>query len=333
MSKPGKKVFVKGYYGFGNFGDDIFCAVINWRLKNFTDYDPIFIGRGFPKGINYIKTKGNIHRNFLELYYSIRSKHIIFFGGSLFHSTFKKTDYRNLIAKLKLNKKTNAFGISVGPFVNERAELENLNFLNNLQAVFVRDNRSLKLSDNFKYSFDPAIIINEVYDIKPNIEKEIILGLNIGDFHTTITTQKKIMNFIKNKNINTVKVFILNKDDKKKSLIFTEMLKINNVCIEIIEYSNDLEDILNKMNECTFMIGERLHFGIISFALELPFILIEYHQKCTDFLEEINYPFIKETWNYIYDEREKLNINLKTKKEDKKNIFEKSIQNLEGYLR
>lgn len=328
-----RTILIKGYYGFENVGDDVFCLVSNKYLNtNHSDIKTIYIGSNIPNAVNSIKINSNYLRRFIELYYMLKVNKIIFFGGSLFHSKIKIGDFRYLMSlNKKIMKKTSAFGISVGPFKDSIAKEGNLKFLENIGPVFVRDTRSTKYFKNIKYSFDAALLISELFPELLRINKTDVLGINIGSFNTTSKSMDKITSFIEENNIKNIKLFIFNNDDKKLVEVFFRNLKNQNV--KIIEYNNDTYSILSEMAKCSFMIGERLHFGIISFSLGIPFLQIEYHQKCTDFLDEIKFPNqYRDNWNLAYLEKGILNNILNQEKCLKLEVLKSSLKELDKFI-
>lgn len=48
---------------------------------------------------------------------------------------------------------------------------------------------------------------------------------------------------------------------------------------------------VTELSKCNFILGTRLHAGIIAYALNIPFMLVEYHPKCTEFLNTINHKY------------------------------------------
>ena len=60
--------------------------------------------------------------------------------------------------------------------------------------------------------------------------------------------------------------------------------------VEIIPYSREPEVTWKRIAECDVFFGVRLHSGIFAFIADVPFVLVEYHLKCKDFLDDINWP-------------------------------------------
>src|SRR5690606_6147478 len=57
--------------------------------------------------------------------------------------------------------------------------------------------------------------------------------------------------------------------------------------VEIIPYLNDVNKTWDKIADCSLMFSTRLHAGIFACYASVPFFLIEYHRKCTDFLNDV----------------------------------------------
>ena len=73
--------------------------------------------------------------------------------------------------------------------------------------------------------------------------------------------------------------------DEGITKVFIENLKLKN--IEMIPYSKILKNTYRAIAECDLMISTRLHASIFACYANVPFFLMEYHQKCTDFLIDI----------------------------------------------
>lgn len=291
-----KNILFKGYYGFSNIGDDVFVLTANWWCEKYLDkYKPIFIGKELPINIEGIRVSNKLRR-YIELYYLFNSKNIIFFGGSLFNNQISVLDIRNIISKNdKLINKTMAFGVSIGPFVNQKDKLNNIKLLSAFNKVFVRDYSSFVMnSSKFNYSSDPALLLGEIFP-KLMGRKNNNLGLNIGSFSSSSNNIKTIIKLLKKEDIykrySCIKCFVFNKNDFENTQLMVKKLNEQklNINIEIIQYTNNTKNFLEEYSKCRVVIGERLHSAIIAMSFNIPFILFEYHKKCTDFLKEIDY--------------------------------------------
>ena len=59
---------------------------------------------------------------------------------------------------------------------------------------------------------------------------------------------------------------------------------------ELVGYFEDPGAMWRSVGSCDAFLATRLHAGIFSCFAEVPFLQVEYHPKCSDFLSDIDYP-------------------------------------------
>lgn len=315
MKSPRKIVF-EGFYGFKNAGDDAFVEIASWGSQEYWNcFNNVFIGASLPVTsvpINQkqiLKTvKGFDRVNMLS--HLRNSDYMVSAGGSTFgglpfHSNKAIANYsRSLNKKLKLG----AIGVSVGPFKSKEDERAVINYLNSLNFVALRDKRSFDYvsSLNLPYmpvnAFDLAALLPLLYK-KPSKKvsgQEKTIGLSICNYESytggNIEKERSRNNYFKEvvtllekqKNVR-FKVFIINGNkrtgDKEVSLKLTHGIPPSKV--EIIPYSGNVKKTWNEISSCDIMISTRLHASIFACYSNVPFLLIEYHKKCGDFLTDV----------------------------------------------
>ncbi len=321
-----KKIYFKGFYGYKNLGDDIFTVTSEWICENlWSKRKPIIIGKDLPKlstRTKKIEIKNEFLRRIVELIVCVFAHRIIYFGGSLF--TGGGSGYKDLkfyIRKVpSFSRKTGTIGTSVGPFESEDDYKLTKDLLKKFKFISVRDYSSKHIleemnirEDKQNFCFDNAILIKEVYpNLKINERKNGKLKIAISlchyerykgkDLKNEKSREKAIKRFLndvleKYENIDEFVFIVFNGNPKIGDLGITEQFydyykgKIKS---RIVNYSNDTENMINEMNDCDFVLGVRLHSAILAYALEKPFMLVEYHTKCTEFLNTINH-------NYRFD--------------------------------
>ncbi|MEB8096979.1 polysaccharide pyruvyl transferase family protein [Staphylococcus xylosus] len=287
------KIFFKGYYGFNNIGDDVFVHTIDWFCKKY-NFEYLVHGYNLPNRINGKNIKNKFNKLFFDIYYSIKSKQIIYWGGSTFEKISSKRDLKFYLNKISfLNKKVLAMGISIGPFDTSENKNNIVSFIDKMKFVGVRDRESTRYSANTNFTFDLAIITPLVFrniQINKNTDKDkYTVSLNISgasNFKEYTTIYK---NFLKEnkKKIKELNILVFNKNDYNSSKnIYNEISK-EITQVNFIEYTSDTEIIIEKIANSHLLLGNRLHSAIIAYSYDVPFILNEYHNKCTDFLETI----------------------------------------------
>ena len=87
--------------------------------------------------------------------------------------------------------------------------------------------------------------------------------------------------------------FVFNGNRKIGDLELTQKaidaVKIYTANYELVDYSSNVRDTWNSIAACDCIFSVRLHAGIFAHFANRPFILVEYHKKSTDFLDEIGY--------------------------------------------
>lgn len=317
-----RKIYFKGYYGFNNVGDDIFCVTADWICNNlWNNITPVFIGERLPllsSSAKKYQSPSYVIRKLYEIWVCLVADNIIYFGGSLFHRIDGVTDIKYHLNKYSfLHSKLGAIGVSVGPFRKTEDHQSIMGLLSKLPFVAVRDYDSYELLENeimngyLSFSFDPAILISDVYPSlrkakSINGKKKVAVSLCYyeryvnGDRDCEKTRIAAVLNFllrlVDEEDIDEIVFFEFHggatNGDMGLILEFDSILQ-KQVKTRIVEYTLDTRAFCEEFNDCDLVIGMRLHSAILAYALEIPFFLVEYHAKCTSFLDTIgnNYRF------------------------------------------
>jgi polysaccharide pyruvyl transferase WcaK-like protein len=246
---------------------------------------------------------------------------VIFMGGSVFSKKSSKFD-RKLMSHLAANGRItlSAIGVSIGPFKTDADYDWVQNFLQGFSYIAVRDTPSYKiacdmgLSEKTVKAFDLAVLLpllNQEFHLKenripPEKTKKTVLGVSVchyerylpnGDLELERQREQKILETVallaKNEEIK-IKLFIFNGNPRKGDVELTgefyrHLKGIKGSEIEIIPYNANPLKVWEEIQACDAFFGVRLHSAIFAYTAEIPFILVEYHRKCTDFLTEIGY--------------------------------------------
>jgi len=316
-------IFFKGFYGFKNIGDDIFVAVAEHIANNYFGYRAIFVGKNLPitagKSLKISLRNRGVCR-IVELICSCVATKIVIFGGSTISKVgnIKKLYY--IINKLNfLSRKTATIGTSVSIPKEDGEKAKTVEFISKMHYVAVRDRRSeqdLK-KENLSciFSFDAAILLDDVFVELRSIERDnsslgICMCINKDESEEEIV--ERTVRFVKRvvEDCKIEKIIIFRFYDDQKDLLLCEKL-ISNCSvfaneIKFVDYTRELKEFCIEFTKCSMIFGSKLHAGIMAYTLGIPFMLDEYHEKCTDFLSTINHKY------YFY-----------------RNDIEKSISNFE----
>ncbi|PWC13670.1 hypothetical protein B4923_06900 [Brenneria roseae subsp. americana] len=320
------KILFTGYYGFNNFGDDLFPLASLEALKNETEIDiailspkidgidanflvPDFVSKIY-RGNSFLS---KLSRMFFMLFYSFLYDKIVLAGGSVISSNTSNNMrmLQYILARIGVCK-LYAIGVSVGPFSSKKDEAFSRKFINSLSYLSVRDNASVDECKRIKCThipdnnFDIAGVLypyfkrNNLYS--SNTQK---LGVSLCFYERYAGGDKRIedkrssalidgiINFCsKNRSIEVI-VFVLNTNDDLGDYYISknifDLLTENGINVSLWQHANPLQSI-EKIKECDFFITTRLHGGIAAYLSGINFCLVEYHRKCTDFNNAIFYP-------------------------------------------
>lgn len=312
------EILFNGYYGQKNTGDDAFVEVTAWAASTIWN----------KKNIRYLAIKENLPQTVHKIKgypfsipksYSLQQKLLtnqtkafISAGGSTFHSELKSTNpkYIALQKKLKENDfKIGAVGVSIGPFRSKAAEKSIGEYLKKIDFLTLRDKRSYEYAKtlNLPYkpieSFDMAALLPDIYGIEKCNNNKKTIGISLcyserftkGNIQKEITRNERLAALIqqldKNDRIH-FKFIVINGNqrngDRELTLKTIQTTNLNNT-FEIVEYNRETKIMWQSIANCDFMLSTRLHGAIFACFAQTPFMLVEYHKKCSDFLEDIGY--------------------------------------------
>lgn len=287
-----KKIFMFGYYGFDNAGDEsILKAIVNSLNSKEVNFDVLTY--------NYKKTKKNFNVNpisrskFKDIILSIKSSDLVIGGGGslLQDITSSKSLYYYLaiilVSKL-FGKKVIFLFSGIGP-VNKKVNQKLLKWvLNKVDYIVLRDYKSekflkkLNIKTHMEVSADAAFLLNISSNKK--IDKKTV-GISLRPWtHNDLVLKEieKTINYLIQKGYNIKLIPMMIPDD----LEYIKKLKIDfGKKIKLIDKNLTIKDYNQEIQTCDFIIGMRLHSLIFSAINETPFIGIEYDPKIDSFTE------------------------------------------------
>lgn len=325
-------ILFTGYYGQLNTGDDAFVEVASWGAKKFWRKEKnIFLAQQKTLPITNIQVKGyplSIPKTYKiqnEILVS-KTNYLISAGGSTIHSTLEPANVKKIAIKYRLRGsgiKIGGIGVSIGPFKSIIDERNTIDYLKKIDFLVLRDQASFDFAKSLDlpYSpikaFDLAALLPEIYGNSENLENndKKVVGISICPYESLVD----IKNIKKENERNTYvieliryltkdpkihfKFFIINNHKKlgDKNLILETIKLAKPNSYEIVEYNSETKKIWFQIASCDFIFSTRLHAGIFSCFSDTPFILNEYHKKCSDFLDDIYYNDILRDLNNSHD--------------------------------
>ncbi|WGS64284.1 polysaccharide pyruvyl transferase family protein [Marinitoga aeolica] len=279
-----KKIFLIGYYGYANFGDEmLFESIlevfkeINFDGKIYTISDKIKLNKKYE-----FKIIGIDKYDFPKIISTIKEIDLLIYGGgNLFQTetSLRSFLYYDFLFNVAKHYKKNVLFLSqgFGHFKHKyaTARLKKILKYKNLYGI-LRDETSFKFakmcSDNFDLGTDIGMLKY----------KNIIFEKDPQKCHISLIIKNrknwdKIIYILKQVNISRITPIVFNKS--QDSIFAYEFFEKYKGKINISFPVSEENKIINEILKSQFIISDRLHGGILSLYLGVPVIMYKNHKN------------------------------------------------------
>lgn len=310
-----------GYYGQRNAGDDAFNVVSLWGARNFWGVEdcallsytaptlPFPARTVLPAGGGRFKG----HAYLCAIVESAAIGDVVYAGGTTFHSRPRPRDpsfYHLLLRRARLCRLA-AIGVSIGPF-SKPAEREGVRrFLRGFSFIGVRDAASrqraaaMGLGERVMETFDLAALL-PLIAVRPAPSPRLRIGVSLcryasllGKDETAEVARMERMHgslllLARRLPQAEFRFYAFNShpflgDVELSRRMEARLREETGALCSVFAYDGDPIALWADVSTCRALIGTRLHSAIFAYSAGLPFLLAEYHPKCSDFLETIGY--------------------------------------------
>lgn len=296
-----KEVFIFGYYGYDNKGDE---AILEAFIKSFKeeisrDTKINVLTYNAKKTSNSFKVNGVSRNNYKEIIKKIYSSdYLISAGGSLLQDTTSSLSlYYYLIivfiGKI-LRKKVVFFNNGFGPINKKTNKLLLKFFLNKVDLIITRDKSSkifledLGVKKDIKKGADLAFLLKGSNEIKKDMSKEEkVIGISVRKWNSNSHVKEfaKLCDLLIESGYK-VKLYPMQYDSDLE--ISREIKKLSKNDIYIKEKEESIDSLLEDIASLDILVGMRLHSLIFATIVNIPAIGIEYDPKIKNFMKESN---------------------------------------------
>ena len=313
------RVFLSGYYGMQNSGDDALLMSCALGAKRFLDADSIEISSPTRVKLPMLdafapqlaeKQSFRGENRFRQIWSAAQANRIIFGGGSVLHCASDIT-MKRLMMKLAGKGPHMAIGVGVGPFHTVRAEQACAKFLNECGYVGVRDEESFDIATalaphaNIEMTFDIAPMLIDYIDDDPVFDyqrrgigvalcpKERLHGdpqaeqARLRAIASALTASARASN-------EPVFLIDLNGHEQLGDASVHQELRAyipNDVPVFNVNYNTNPLRLMERLKHLRVVVGMRLHASILSFMVETPVVSLNYHSKCVGWCDQIGIPY------------------------------------------
>jgi polysaccharide pyruvyl transferase WcaK-like protein len=251
---------------------------------------------------------------------------LVFGGGSILLQAAALEYWLDCVRRLKKRGgAAAAIGVSVGPFESSRAEKLYQEMVHELDFICVRDHSSYEFLSSWRTTtpaveaFDLAALLPQAFGLpqnqaghpagggaegmRPGGERKI-LGISLCNYPQDGLNQARedslvdaLLRWDAGKRI-SLRLFDFNDSKVYGDAPLSQRLAARlggKYQIEHTRYNPDPSKLYRGIVECHVLIGVRLHSAVFAYRAECPLLLIQYHKKCTGFLDAIGAP----EWSYL----------------------------------
>jgi polysaccharide pyruvyl transferase CsaB len=285
--KDKKDVFVIGYYGSNNLGDELLLHETLKLLESYFDRNHLTVLSYSMKDTTKIHGVKSVSRNnFFKIMKTIRKSDIVIGGGGSMLQNV--TSNRSLFYYLWLlnystfNKKVVALiGNGIGPIHGELQTKLAKNILKKLSYIHLRDKKSfewLKAQNVTSIDSGTDLALNQAGPLEKKWGKNVFI--NIRKWPNTLHLKSLMRTF---------KVYL---EDAGYQVTFISMQKGNDdvamTGLKNVRNFETPEALMQVIKTGDFMIGMRLHFLILAANYGIPFIGLSYDPKVSYFCDLFN---------------------------------------------
>ncbi|MBU0580334.1 MAG: polysaccharide pyruvyl transferase CsaB [Candidatus Margulisbacteria bacterium] len=304
-------LFLVGYYGFHNVGDEAILKVLIDQFRQNLNYPRISVLTKSPEvttpQYNVISIGRNQRRKILKTMQQIEA--MILGGGGLLQDSsgrgLSALYYLALIFLAKwFRKKVVFLAQGIGPLRKRRSRWVTKLLLNRVDFISVRENesknylRKLGIRRKINVIPDPAILMA----VKPEetLEKKYLgVSLRSGFFRDVQDLAQQLDRVIATMNLKII-FFSFQKNFDDLLIEKVRLLMKHTKQTEIFGNDKTPEEVIEKIGECQMLIGARLHSLIFAAKKHIPFLGLNYDPKVAAFCKTLGMPWLKlDEVNYL----------------------------------
>lgn len=315
------KIFLYGYYGRNNVGDD---AMLYSLLQEITSLNPkskfsvlspipVVVPQDIEKNICYVRP--SIYTVAKRIFYS---KAFVLGGGTHLFDYGKKSNALKIQLRIFLlifyakiiGKNVYILHNGLGPLRTCWSSVLPRLICHMSNYISVRDHKSYSYLINWGFvdksvlSFDLAVLIEPLSGSKKTyigIPKKI-LGISVTpvfdiyhgskekDLLLIDEISKHVNYWLEEEQNSEVHLFVFHGGSKDNDILISKLLQNKLVPrdrVKLIPYDPDPRKLLSHIGCCSTFIGMKYHSCVFAYIMEKPLLVIDYHPKCRAFAEDI----------------------------------------------
>ncbi len=316
-----KTVYVVGFYGVSNYGDDLFCEAINLSSDRLFPGEKVRIvspvdlsGRGRPKLPRWLTryfgssgVAGILSRLVTGLYIAVRGDLIVMGGGSVLSDVHGVRRLQQLVARLT-GVRFAALGVSLGPFTDDVSRNRVAAFANTFERLVVRDRESVEQAGDMGLT-EKCVLGGDLASLYPRAgqhratlsdgrKRIMVIPCRYEGFRPA-ELARGVASALEENSLSSddvgISVLSVNNhdaygDDALAAELVTELKALGHRPTGLNYEDLGVKETWDLIAVQDAVISGRLHGGITAYLASVPYTLIEYHTKCKDFNDDVGLP-------------------------------------------
>ena len=299
-----RRIFLFGYYGFNNIGDEAILEAIVRQLRlEMPDIDITALSYNASFTSSQYGIRAVSRNRFLDVFRCIRRSDLVMSGGgsivqdvtssrSLFY-------YLGIIILAKmLGKKVACYGNGFGPVKRPINRLFVKWVMAHVDLITVRDSESLELLQKIGIRQPIHITADAAFSLLPLFDEgmaspkksEKCVGISVRDWNGRERYSKMIASCADQMVEQGYTVCFFPMQHPSDTQVSNEIIGLMHHPAEMIERAGTPNEVIRSIADMDFMIGMRLHSLIFASIAGVPCLGVSYESKVSHFLRQVNQP-------------------------------------------
>ena len=312
-----KKIFIFGYYGFNNIGDE---AILEAIVGQFKIMQPEMSLTALSYNAAETKRRYGIQavsRNrFWDVFQSIRESHLVMSGGgSILQDVTSSRSlmyYLGIILLAKFcGKKVAFYGNGFGPVQRLFNRQLVKHIINQVDLITVRDQESKSVMEKMGIRRKILVTADAAFTLKSseNNETKIFsvqpgkrVGISVRKWKNQSNYLPVIAACADQLVLKGYKIFYLPMQPPGDSHVAQEAMALMQHEAQLVTVGDTPQEMIDLIAEMDFVIGMRLHALIFAAIAGVPMVGLSYESKITSFLKRVEQPCAGEVESLTYDQ-------------------------------
>lgn len=293
-----RRVHAVGYYGWDNFGDELFRAAVERNRELLWGDDARVRSFVAPRALHQdLGPVGRITRIVETLLGAVWADTVALCGGSVLEDVRGTQRIRGRLQRR--GQTIEALGVSLGPWRSPEARERVRAYISGMTRVVVRDAASQeRFDDHVVVGGDLAALYP--MPVVPSAERTHLTICISRDSRASIEDIATLLGSLLADVALPVKLLALNVRRSRGDLEWSRELRdrLTHVHddIEVIAFET-LDQTIDVIARSRAVWSQRLHGVIVAYLCDVPVLALSHHQKITDFARDIGLPqrFLRDT--------------------------------------